>query len=462
MLDVSTKLITINYHLMKTEFVNQMVSFKRSRQQTKTSVSVLLLCSLLFSTNFLTAQNTQSEKFKENFELKEVVVLSRHNIRAPLSGKNSVLDRATTHQWTNWTSNASELTLRGGALETMMGQYFRKWLESEGLFKEGYCPNQDEINIYSNSMQRTIATANYFKAGMLPTCNTSVYHRYEPSKMDPVFFPRLTKVSDAFKAQAMKEINAMGGAKGIVGINESLKASYETIAKVTDIKNSKACKEDGICDFSDYNTQITLNLGDEPNLKGSLKTANTIADAFILQYFEEKDEKKAAFGNNLTVKDWENISKVKDVYGDVLFAAPTVAANVAHPLLVYINDELNSSARKFTFLVGHDSNIASVTSALGFEEYSLTNTIEKKTPIGSKLVFEKWTDKKTKKVYVSINLVYQTTDQLRNLKPLDLNTPPMIVPMKLKGITANEFGLYPFEAVNERFQKAILAYEDIK
>ena len=53
---------------------------------------------------------------------------------------------------------------------------------------------------------------------------------------------------------------------------------------------------------------------------------------------------------------------------------------------------MNTDSRKFTFLCGHDSNIASVDAALGVEEYSLPNSIEKKTPIGSKLVFEKWVD----------------------------------------------------------------------
>lgn len=51
---------------------------------------------------------------------------------------------------------------------------------------------------------------------------------------------------------------------------------------------------------------------------------------------------------------------------------------MAHPLLVYINDELNSEARKFTFLCGHDSNIASVNAALEVEDYELPNSIEKR------------------------------------------------------------------------------------
>ncbi len=411
----------------------------------------------LFESSSLRAQN-----LKDNFELKEVVVLSRHNIRAPLSGKNSILGKITTHEWTNWTANASELTSKGGVLETMMGQYFRKWFESEGLFKEGACPTTDEVNIYANSMQRTIATAEYFSAGFSPTCGLLPYHRYSPSKMDPVFFPRLTKVTDSFKQKAMEQIAAMGGKNGVVGINEKLKESYSLVEKVTDMKNSPACKDDKTCALDDYNTQFTFQLGEEPNLKGSLKVANTIADALILQYLEEQDDLKASFGNKMTMKDWESISKIKDVYGDALFSAPIVAVNVAHPLLEYMRDELKSKDRKFTFLVGHDSNICSLLNALSVEEYSLPNTIEKKTPIGSKLVFEKWVEKATKKEFVNVRLIYQTTEQLRFLKPLNLSNPPASYPIKFNGLTANSFGLYSMEDVIAQFGKAIAAYEDIK
>ena len=92
----------------------------------------------------------------------------------------------------------------------------------------------------------------------------------------------------------------------------------------------------------------------------------------------------------------------------------------------------------------------------------MPNTIEKKTPIGSKLVFEKWQNKKTKEKYISINLVYQTTDQLRHFELLSLRNPPASYPLKLSGMSANEFGLYKFNDVVGRFDQAILAYDDIK
>ena len=424
-----------------------------------TNLSLLLL--MFVCPSFVWAQTKRSPEFKEKYTLKEVVILSRHNIRSPLSDNGSALGKLTPHRWTNWSAASSELTLRGGVLETMMGQFFRKWLVSEGLFTENYAPNADEVNFYANSMQRTIATAQYFSSGFMPVANVAVRHRYAPSKMDPVFFPRLTKVSEAFCSDAMNQIAAMGGKKGIRGINEGLEDSYRIIADVLDLKDSPACKSGETCAFDDYDTQIILKKGEEPAMKGSLKLANSASDAFILQYYEEADAQKAAFGHDISISDWEKIARIKDVYGDVLFTAPVVAYNVAHPLLVYMNDELNSDARKFTFLCGHDSNIASVNAALEVEDYELPSSIEKKTPIGSKLVFEKWIDKSGNE-FVAINLVYQTTEQLRNIEMLDLDHSPMVYQLQLKGLMLNADGLYSFEDVNGRFEKAIAAYDDIK
>ena len=437
------------------------MNFKNPTTMRKLNSLLLLLILTIICPALAQAQLQRSEAFKGKYKLKEVVILSRHNIRSPLSTNGSALSKMTPHKWTNWSSAASELTLRGGVLETEMGQFFRQWTIETGLFKDNYVPSIDEVNVYANSMQRCIATAQYFSGGFMPVANLRVNHRYVPSKMDPIFFPRLTKSTEAFRTEAMKQINAMGGKEGLVGINKSLKESYDLIAKVLDMKQSEYYKKGEIKDFVNNDTQITLELNQEPGMKGSLKNANSASDAFILQYYEEPDGMKAAFGHKLTTEDWTKIAKVKDVYGDVLFTAPIVAVNVAHPLLQYMYDELNDKDRKFTFLCGHDSNIASVDAALGVEEYSLPNSIEKKTPIGSKLVLEKWVDA-AGKAYIAVNLVYQSTDQLKQMSLLDLQHAPQVFSLKLKGLNQNTDGLYTFEDVNARFLQAIRAYDDIK
>ncbi len=67
-----------------------------------------------------------------------------------------------------------------------------------------------------------------------------------------------------------------------------------------------------------------------------------------------------------TDRQWKVLSKLKNGYQDSLFTSPTVARNVAAPLVKYIDKVLVAdrvSAPKVTVLVGHDSNIASLLTA---------------------------------------------------------------------------------------------------
>ncbi len=392
----------------------------------------------------------------ERYELEQVVVLSRHNIRSPLSGGDSLLGTITPHKWFDWSSDPSELSLRGGALETEMGQYFRKRLEEEGLFPKNYHPNENEVRIYANSKQRTIATARYFSAGLLPTANTQVEYHMEFDKMDPVFTPRFTFVSDEYASDVRAQINKMFSDR-IAGLADN----YKLITDVIDMKDSEKFRKGEITEFRTDDTEIVIENFSEPGMKGSLKTACGVSDALVLQYYEETDSEKAAFGHKLTANDWKKISEIKDLYGDVLFSAPLVSVNVAHPLLEEIRSELDTKGRKFTFLCGHDSNVGSVLAALEAEDYTLPFAIESKTPIGVKLVFCKWRSGDGKE-YITAELVYQTCEQLRSLTLLDADTTPAIFALSFAGLEKNADGLYAYDDLIGRFDKAVGAYDDLK
>ena len=411
---------------------------------------IILWLLLLGISSSAFAQTYRPDGFGERYTLKQVVVLSRHNIRSPLSGRRSTLQRLTPHEWYHWSSAPSELSLRGGALETMMGQYFRKWLVSEGLMQENEIPSEGTMRFYANSMQRTIATAQYFTSGMLPVANVRIEHLCEMGKMDPVFNPQITDDSEEFKRLAQQQITMMGGEKGLAGIGEKMSENYKILEQVLDMGLSAACLEGDTCHFRTDDAHVYLIKNREPGMGGSLRLACQAADALVLQYYEEPDAVKAAFGDTLNWEDWERISEIKDWYGDVLFTAPVVARQVARPLLRTMLEELQNNERKFTFLCGHDSNIGSVLAALEAEDYRLPNTIEKKTPIGCKLVIEKWENTEGQ-LFASLNLVYQSTNQLRNMSLLDLENPPMVFPIHLKRLDANADGLYPYEVLVERF-----------
>ena len=58
----------------------------------------LILAVALFVPAVAGAQARRSQEFKDKYQLKEAVVLSRHNIRSPLSDSKSDLGRMTPHE----------------------------------------------------------------------------------------------------------------------------------------------------------------------------------------------------------------------------------------------------------------------------------------------------------------------------------------------------------------------------
>lgn len=435
---------------------------KRKNRQILSLITVtMLICSTLMTGCGKSAQEVYDDHLRtslsrDGYELEQVVILSRHNIRAPLSGAGSALDTITPHKWFDWSAEASQLSVRGGTLETEMGQYFRKWLESEGLFEPNYRPEDGAVRIYANSKQRTIATARFFAAGLLPVYDADIEYHAEFDTMDPVFNPVFTYVSDEYVEDSIEEIHEIFNP-----VLADLADNYDLLFAVIDADESDDYKSGNFKGFATDDSEFIFEEGKEPAVSGSLKKACQVSDALVLQYYEEPDRKKAAFGHNLSDDGWEAISEIKDVYGDVLFTSPLVAVNVAHPLLEEINSEMMTNGRRFTFLCGHDSNLASVLSALEVEEYSLPETIEKKTPIGAKLVISRWVGK-TGEELISLDLVYQKTDQLKQISLLGEDDPPAIYSLRLKGLNVDENGMYKAEDVMRRLDEAIKAYDELQ
>jgi len=400
------------------------------------------------------AQTERTDKFHEKYQLKEVVVMSRHNIRSPLSS-GADYQRITPHEWVKWSSPGSQLSLRGGVLETEMGQFFRKWVVSEGLLPDNYRPVGEEVLFYANSRQRTFATAKYFSAGFLPFANVEITHKYEEDKMDPVFTPQFTKMNETYRQQVLSEMRAMHG--GHLAWMNAQKATLNMMEEVLDMAHSPAALQGDTTHFWYDDTQFKIEKGDEPKMTGGYTLANSVADALVLQCYET--ENMDIFGHQLTTQQWRDICAVKEVYDGLLFTPHSAAVNLAYPLVSRIREELQRQDRKFTFLCGHDSNLASIGSALGFIFPETENALELHTPIGSKLVFEKWTDGEDD--FIAVNLVYQSVEQLQHRTLLSPDMPPMVRPVAVDGLTPNSDGLYPMADIDKRFAEAMAEYEAI-
>ena len=413
--------------------------------------AILVICS-----TGLQAQTKRSNDFRVRYELKEVVVMSRHNIRSPISSGSAAYQRVTPHSWFAWSSPNSQLSLRGGVLETEMGQFFRKWVVEEGLLPDNYRLTGEEVLFYANSRQRTFATAKYFSAGFLPFANVEITHKYDEDKMDPVFTPQFTKMNDTYRQQVIDEMQAMHG-----GPQAWMAAQQKTIdlmEELLDMAHSPAALQGDTTHFWYDDVQFKIEKGDEPKMTGGYTLVNSVADALVLQCYES--ENFAPFGHELTMEQWRAIGAVKVVYDGLLFTTHSAAVNLAYPLVSRIREELNNSDRKFMFLCGHDSNLASIGAALDLQFPETENALELHTPIGSKLVFEKWSD--GLEDYVAINLVYQSVQQLQDRTLLSPDVPPMVLPVTVEGLTANTDGLYRLADLDAHIANAMTEYEAIE
>lgn len=415
---------------------------------------LLFLSLLIFISNFIFAQ--------QNLTLEKVTVVSRHSVRAPLEEYLNTLDEITGdgYQWTRWSVPGSHLTLRGGALETLFGEYFRLWLNEENF-------KLDSTDVYfgASSKQRTIATARAFAAGMLPLMTVPVDFKVKADGsvgyLDQDYLPLLNNRCSAdgkfdtvaFKIEAYRELG------------ELQVPSYEYLEKVLRMKHSNYAKNNENGHFDNIvGVNIYFYKGEEkqePKMRGGLNEANMASDAFILQYYEMENARAAAFGRKLSFEDWKKLAGIKDCYGEILFTqAPIIAVNISHCMLLRVQTEMSPEGHKFAFLCTHDSMIAAVLAALRTENYELPNTIEVKTPIGFKLVLEQWveTDGDNPQKYVRARLVYQSTEQIRGMQQMDLSNPPMSYELSFIGLEKARNDMYRYDDFMNHLQKSIEAY----
>ena len=357
---------------------------------------------------FVVAVTFFSAAHAMDYQLEQVVVISRHNLRNSLKAGD---DRGL-------------LTLRGGEMETLMGQYFEARLREQGLFPKNAQPSVGEVRFYANSYQRTIATAKYFSAGAFPIANIPIeYHRALGQK-DRVFLP---PTDPALTKKLSAEMNAKK-------LFDSMSKEIATVERLSGEKFNPA----------DYSIEIGKVV--EWKAQGSASKINLAADALLMDYYEGKVSYSDA--------EMRDVAKISSILINSNFDRPFGAKAFASPMLAVISDELNTPGRKFSFICGHDSNLSNVLTALGVEEYTLPGTIEWRVPIASKIVIKKFRGSDGNE-YARLSLVYPATAQIVNREMLTLDNPPMKVPLKLRGLQmVDADAIYKLSDVLQRISDA--------
>ncbi len=220
----------------------------------------------------------QAETAPEGYQLQQVLLMSRHNLRAPLANNGSVLEQSTAQKWPQWDVPGGQLTTKGGVLEVYMGHYFREWFAQQGLVTSGECPANNRVYAYANSLQRTVATAQFFITGAFPGCDIPVHHQEKMGTMDPTFNPVITNTSPEFQQAALKAMETQRG-------EYQLDESYKLLEEVTGYDDSPSCKQKQVCDLTAAKDTFSAKPTEEPGVSGPLKVGNSLVDAFTLQYY---------------------------------------------------------------------------------------------------------------------------------------------------------------------------------
>jgi 4-phytase / acid phosphatase len=102
------------------------------------------------------------------------------------------------------------------------------------------------------------------------------------------------------------------------------------------------------------------------------------------------------------------------------------------------------------FLVGHDTNLATVAGVLGLNW--IVDGRRDDTPPGSALLFELWRSSANGKLYLRIEFTAQTLDQMRDAKPLSVGQPPITVPVFVPGCSQENYacGIERFQDLSKR------------
>jgi glucose-1-phosphatase len=381
-------------------------------------------------------------------ELRQVVIVSRHNLRAPLDTAVQDLRESTTNTWFAWTSAPGELSRKGAALETAMGGWFRDWLVEEGLFARNARLTPDQVHFFANNMQRTVATARCFAAGFMPEADVVVEHLPFDGPRDSRFTIGVPKADAALSNRVYRQIAEMMGGEG--GLDRQLAPAYALLGRIIDYPSSPRGSRPGAAPFASTGVSY-FDLVRPPKsigLHGPIGEAYPVADSLILQQYEAPLE-AASFGYPLSWSGWRLIGDVKEVYIDMRYRTKAMSAALGARLLPEIGGALRRDDLRLTFVGGHDTTLAWMGAQLDVEPYELPGTVECRTPIGSKIVLGRWRcDDGLDRV--SVDLVYQTTAQIRAGQFADRAHPPRVVRLRLKGLDPDAEGRYPLAGVLPR------------
>lgn len=361
--------------------------------------------------------------------LQYVVLLSRHGVRPPLSEPGEI-DRFSAAPWPQWEVPPGYLTPHGFELMKIFGAWDRASFAREGLFNAEGCGDAAHVTILADSDERTRETGKALVQGMFPGCTVEVHARPEGTP-DPLF-----REGEAGNATVAAAIDGRLG-----GNADNLTAALRPQLDQLDSVLAGCGKVPGTNPKRTSIFDVPAGIGTSGALHGPVRTGSTFVENLLLEYTDGKPNVGWGCVDGTKLRALMQIGTASWEYGTRTRA---FARAYASGLIEHIEKSMEQSVTgkpvagalgkpgdRLLILVGHDTNIATVSGALGID-WIIDGRVND-TPPGGALLFELWKPRNGDQPFVRVEYTAQTLEQMRDSQPLSPSNPPNAALLFLPG-----------------------------
>ena len=350
--------------------------------------------------------------------------------------------------WPAWSVPPGYLTEHGAHLMTLFGAYDRQQLAGEGLLAPSGCEDAAHITFYADSDQRTRETGKALAAGLFPGCAPAVKGLPEGTP-DALFHPLETRATLVDQALAVAAIS------GRIGDNpnnptEAYRAQLTELDRILGHCGDPATPAAKRQSILEIPAKLTPGTEDHlADLRGPLSTASTLTENFLLEYTEGMNASDVGWGcvNGANLGSLLELHTVASEFSQrPRPIARAQASNLLNQVLLSLSQAatgkpvagaISSISDRALFLIGHDTNIASIAGLLDLDW--IADGRQDDTPPGGALVFELWHPAAGSQDFVRVYYTTQTLEQMRSAAVLTRESPPLRVPVFIPACSRADF-----------------------
>lgn len=373
-------------------------------------------------------------------DLRFVLILSRHGIRAPLPGQQEYGAYAA-QSWPIWTTPPGHLTPRGVTQMELMGRYYRERYIKDGLLSGKIEADAPLIYFRANNEQRTLGTARALASSLLPGFTPVVVAR-PAGETDPLF--RSAKVPLGPPDRELAAASFLGSVGGdLRRVEQSHLPEFATLNKI--LMGESGVVPPGKVALLSLPTVVEPGTGENViTVGGPLAKAGSIADAFMLQFSEGLPMADVGWGR-ITPERLTQLLTLHALWVELQHGSFYAAQTEGSDLASHIGDTITQAAtgkavagafgqpgQKMVVVAGHETNQIRFAGLLGLNWW-LPGLQHNPVLLGGALVFELRERRGDHHLFVRLQYVAPSLAQTRALTPLTLENPPATAPIFIPG-----------------------------